>query len=368
VRSIVHLALAALATAAAPAPHYVKPVKPEHGLTPCPLVSRGHPVRTNVRDSNPGNAVDGKYHTGVWQLGEVSEEKPGWLAIDVGKGPSRLLLAWTASGSFNHDETDYGGMGSYKVETSANSTNGSDGTWKTVLTVTGNLFRTREHAFDFAGQRWVRLAVTGKTPTTYRYGIQLDEVDLHDASAGADDTWFFLGDSITAMTFDRAPAHQPSFAEDIAKKHKGHFPLMLNGGIGFEKSGDGLKRLPELIRLHPDVKNWAILYGSNDSAGNNDDTRGFEDNLLGIAKLLQDAGRVPVFARIPYSPREHDHIPDYNRVVDEVTKKLGLLKGPDLYAYFQEHPDQLRDGLHPNDEGIVAINRLWAEAVEPLYH
>jgi acyl-CoA thioesterase I len=45
----------------------------------------------------------------------------------------------------------------------------------------------------------------------------------------------------------------------------------------------------------------------------------------------------------------------------------GLIPGPDLYAWFLAHPEQLRDGLHPTDAGIVAINRLWASAMERLY-
>ncbi len=355
------------ASASVPLGPYVRPVKPAHGLTPCPLVSRGHAVETNLRGSNPGVTVDGKYRADAWQVKNPSEASPGWLSIDVGEGPEKLILTWTSSGSFNHNETTYGGMGSYKIETSADSSNGRNGTWKTAVTVTGNLFRTREHAFDFKGCKWVRLSVTGYTPTTNQYGVKIDEIDLHDASVGADDTWFFLGDSVTAFALDRSEKHVPAFSDLIAKKHPGYYPLMLNGGVGFEKSSEGLKRLPELIKLHPDVKNWAILYGTNDAAGNNADVSGFRANLEEMAKLLKDAGRTAIFARIPYAPEGHDHVPEFNAEIDAVTEKLGLPKGPDLYAHFKAHPEELADGLHPNDAGIVSINRLWAEAVEPLY-
>lgn len=346
---------------------YVKPAKSAKGLIAAPIISRGKPVVASQRGKRPENLVDGKYREGVWEAGTPSAEKPSWVAFDVGAGPTKLLLAWTASGSFNHNETTYGGPGSYRIEVSADSTDGENGAWKPVVTQTGNEYRTRAHGFDFAGNRWVRLVITGPSKTTYQYGVQMDEVDLHDISAGADDTWFFLGDSITAKAYDRAPKHQPSFSELIAKKHPGFFPMMLNGGIGFEKTTEGLKRLPALLKEHPEVHFWAIGYGTNDAAGNGTDTAGFEQNLVAMVKMIQAAGRVPIIARIPFAPKEHDGVPKFNAAIDAIAKKYGLTPGPDLYAHFKAHPDELEDGLHPNDAGIVSINRLWAEAVDGLY-
>src|SRR4051812_158824 len=117
---------------------YEKPVKPAKGLTPAPLLSRGKSVVASKRGTNADHLTDGKYKAGVWEGGTPSAEKPSWAAFEIGPGPQRLLLAWTASGSFNHNETTYGGPGSYRVEVSADSTNGEDGAWKPVATVTGN--------------------------------------------------------------------------------------------------------------------------------------------------------------------------------------------------------------------------------------
>ena len=97
------------------------------------------------------------------------------------------------------------------------STNGKNGTWTTVVTVTGNLVMNRAHSFDFTGQRWARLVLTGPTPKTYEYGIQLDEILLHDVSNGTDDSWIFVGDSITAEIFRLTPEHQPSFPQLVQK-------------------------------------------------------------------------------------------------------------------------------------------------------
>ncbi len=348
--------------AAAAERDYKKPVKPSKGLTPAPLLSRGKSVDSNLMASSPDKLTDGKYKDGSWAAKMPTAEKPAWVQIEIGRGPEKLLLAWTASGCFNHKETQYGGPGSYRIEVSPDAK-----AWKTVTTVTDNAYRTREHGFDFAGNRYVRWVVTGPSKDTYEYGIQPDELDIHDISGGAEDTWFFLGDSITAMAFNRSPKTQPSFAELVAKKHPGYFPMMLNGGQGFEKSSDGVARLPRLLKEHPEVKYWAIGYGTNDTAGNNEDIASFQKNLEDMIAMLKEAKRVPVIARIPFAPKEHDTIPKFNEVIDALTKKHGLTPGPDLYAHFKAHVDELEDGLHPNEKGATSINRLWAAAMDSLY-
>lgn len=333
--------------------------------SPNPIVSKGKAAVSEQGGAKSLN--DGRYRGDSWQAGKPSPSKPSTVAFDIGKGPSKLLLSWTSSGSFNYQETTYGGPGSYFIETSADSTDGKNGTWKKAVNVTGNLWRTRAHSFDFSGQRWVRFSVAGPSPTTYEYGVQLDEMEIHDVSNGASDTWFFMGDSITAMAFDRDGSRSPSFAERIHALAPRFEPVMLNGGIGGEKVDDGLKHLDKWLELNPDMKYWAIGYGTNDSAGNNMQAGDFKKKMKQLAQRLMAKGKVPVFARIPWAPKDHDTVPAYNKAIDELTAELGLMKGPDLFAHFKANPGQLKDGLHPDDAGIIAINKLWAEAMAPLY-
>src|SRR4051812_24719754 len=85
------------ASASVPKTPYVKPVKPPKGITPNPLVSRGHAVTSNISGSNPGKAVDGKYRDDAWAPGDkMTDEKPAYISIDVGQGPSKLVLNWTS--------------------------------------------------------------------------------------------------------------------------------------------------------------------------------------------------------------------------------------------------------------------------------
>jgi hypothetical protein len=105
---------------------------------------------------------------------------------------------------------------------------------------------------------------------------------------------------------------------------------------------------------------WAIGFGTNDAAGNNSDTSQFRQHLSTVVAKVKAAGHIPIVARIPFSSDGgHDTIPRFNDVIAELTAEGDLLAGPDLYAWFAAHPDQLI--------GVLAINRLWAEAVARIY-
>lgn len=330
------------------------------------LLSRGKKVVS--KRSGAEALTDGKYKVAFWKAGTPSEERPATAAIEIGKGPSRLLLTWTASGNYDYTDTTFGAPGAYKIETSADSTNGEDGSWKTALAVKDNDVKTRVHAFDFANQTWVRFSVSAPTQKSAPNGVTIDEIAIHDASQGVNDTWFFLGDSISAFAFDQeSPAHQPSFADVVHTQNSAYFPLMLNGGIGGISSKEALERLPKTLEANADAKIWAIGLGTNDAAGDATSAVQFKLNMQAIIDKLKAAGKTPILARIPFASKEHAHIDLFNQVVDDLTKENKLTKGPDLYAHFKAHPDELADGIHPTNGGIVSINRLWAASVSSLY-
>ncbi|WP_437620684.1 GDSL-type esterase/lipase family protein [Sorangium sp. So ce1151] len=343
------------------------------GITPNPIISRGKPAFASAGTASVIN--DGKYRAaGAWNAGKPTAAAPAWVAIKVGDGYERLLLSWTASYNYNYTDVQYGAPGAYRVETSSDSTNGEDGTWKSVAEVTDNPVRTRAHSFDFSGQSWVRLVVSAAPATTAAAGVQLDEIDVHDISNGAEDTWFFLGDSITAFAYDRdTPATQPSFAENVHAAHEANYPAMINGGIGGEltastddRSG-ALARIDEVLEMNPDFHFFAIGYGTNDSWDQTDPST-FKSNLQELIDTIQAAGRVPVLARIPFSPDgHHDTLDVFNQAIDELTQENSLVPGPDLYAWFEAHPEQLTDEVHPDPAGRVAMNKLWSDAVDGLY-
>ncbi len=330
-------------------------------LHPAPLVSRGR----RVAASRPGAEVlvDGEYRGRAWSGGHPAPDRPAWVAIRVGRGPARLLVSWTSS--HNHDYRDlfYGVPVDYRIDTSADSTDGADGTWRTAVAVKGNAVRSRAHAVDFAGQTWVRLTVTALAPQVDEWGLFLDEIDVHDLSRGGDDVWVFLSDSFGAAVFDRSPSHRPSFADAVAEAHPGYTPAMIDAGLCRARTREALAKIDDILALNPDARVFAIVLGSNDG-----DPDGFARDLDALVGRIEAAGRIAIVARIPFQTRYgEDYVAPKNARVDEIVARRGLLAGPDLYGWFKARPARLVDGLHADDRGAVDVSRLWAEAVAPLY-
>jgi lysophospholipase L1-like esterase len=338
-----------------------------------PLVSMGKPVKASAGVTAPEKVVDGIYHGTPAVLPAPTAQAPAWIAINVGAGPARLLLAWSdpGYGAYN-DITGANGASSpvaYTIDTSADTTNGADGTWTTVVTVTDNPVRNRAHSFDFGGKSWVRFSVTAPAPNIANVG--LDEIALHDITQAGQgrpsDTWFFMGDSITAGAFKRNL--RDTFDTIVHTAHPGQYPVMLNGGIGGELSSMGAGHIDDWLKLNPDFTHFAILYGTNDSWDNDGSAAGsMQSNLdMIVQKLLAD-GRVPILARIPYASMHHATLAPFNAAIDQLSTNRGLPCGPDFYAWFISHPDQLGpDGVHPADAGNVSMNRLWAAMADRFY-
>jgi acyl-CoA thioesterase-1 len=339
-----------------------------------PLISVGKRVTASTGVTNAGKVVDGLYpHAG---MSVPAAMLPAWIAIELGSGPSRLLLSWADVGWGNYNDPTMGGSpAAYTIETSGDSTNGQDGAWQTVVTVTANSVRERAHTFPFAGKTWVRFSITAAASATATTPlVAIDEIAIHDISVAAgtttaSDTWFFMGDSITVNAFRRQYAAGTSFDAIIHAARPAFSPNMLDGGIGGELSTDGLKHLPTWLMLNPDVQHVALMYGTNDSWGDKAAaSTSFEANMNAIVQMVLDAGKVPILARLPYSEQAKTTLPQFNTIIDKISTDKKLPCGPDLYDWFRVHPEQVSvDGVHPSEVGYRSINKLWAEAMSRLY-
>jgi acyl-CoA thioesterase-1 len=362
----------------------------KENLNPNPRISIGKPAFPVGESSSAVD--DGQFLTASWGGKSPTPAAPLWVAEHLGSGPTRVLLEWNAGFNYNYADPitptstaspDYGSPLNYAIYTSSNSTDGADGTWTQVASVTNNTYRTRSHSFDFTGMSWVKMSVTSIPTFSSANGLALDEIEVYDTSVSysrgriPEDTWFFMGDSITAYWANRAtgtgpgdPAtHMPDFAQWINGTITNYFPSMINGGIGGEKSADALARLPANLADNPDYHYWALSYGSNDSAGNTQNTAAFRANMQAMITLLLANGRMPVIPHIPYAADgSHDHITNFNAVIDILVATNHILAGPDFYTFFKVNTNQLQaDGLHPNDAGMRSDNLLWAHAMRPLY-
>jgi lysophospholipase L1-like esterase len=362
-------------------------------INPNPRISIGKPTDGYAPAAYQSTSIidDGIFLTESWYGGIVTPSAPAWMAIKLGSGPTRVMLEWNAGANYNYADPitpmstpapDYGSPLAYNIYTSSNSTTGADGTWTLVASVTNNTYRTRSHSFDFTGMSWVKMVVTA-VPSFTSNGLQLDEIEVYDISEAysrgrmAEDTWFFMGDSITAFWANRASgtgtndpnSNQPSFAAWINIANTNYFPSMIDGGIGGETSANGVARLPQNLIDNPDYRYWALCYGANDSAGNTSNTATFQANMQAMITMLLANGRIPVIPHIACTlDGEHNNIPLFNTVIDQLVATNHILAGPDCYTYFLTNSQDFRsDGLHPNAAGMRAYNLLWAQAMLYLY-
>lgn len=301
------------------------------------------------------------------------------FALNVGEGPTKLFITWETRGdeawigdqyvhaaTCQHNPMKGSSLENFKVMTSANSTNGVDGDWETVAEVGESGAMSRGLTIDFAGKSWFR--IVADSPVS-----NLEEVGAYDMSKGGDDTWFFMGTSISQMGIKSIEVDS-NFAQLVHARYPDYYPVMLRGGIGCVNSTgvvEGLKYYGEYVG---NVKFWAIEMGTNDAWG--DETGGnlakFKKNMQEIIDTAKAHNVTPIIARmIATNPAVANWqvYQGYLDAIDELTEKNKLPKGPDFFEYFSKHPEELseKDGVHPAEKGAASMHRLWVEAVAPLY-
>lgn len=348
-------------------------------ITPNPLVSVGKPVFSNFSTglSHINDGVFGTWMEGdpvrsqAWYAWGISPTNPAWVAINVGSGYDKLLIQSDTSCIGSHSPFDY------LIQTSADSTDGADGTWTTVVTFAGERDlnfpfpprRARNHVIGFTGQRWVRVSITSATdaPSDRHSGVVIDELSCYDASNGTPDDWFFVGDSISAEAYGRCS--ESSFASQIHAMDSAYTPCQVNGGIPGSSTYHWNQIIENYLALYPDANYWLIMLGTNDS--NSTSPEKYQQGMQSLIDRIKTAGHTPIIAKIPYNFRTNGYpvavIQQFNAAIDTLNNRNGLMPGPDFFTYFQSHPEMFRDGVHPNREGAAAYCRLWAQAVAPLY-
>ncbi|HZR40280.1 MAG TPA: GDSL-type esterase/lipase family protein [Ktedonobacteraceae bacterium] len=339
-----------------------------------PLISFGKPSYCFHNDGpgGPQAIVSGRY--GDWSYWHAKQAVlPSWCAIQLDPGPKRVLLTWSSDYIFDYINNNGSGPQDYTIAVSSDSTNGSDGTWRTIVTVTGNHTRVREHLIDFSGQSWIKMTVTRVQPLSAQQDFSIDQINVYDVSSpvNLNDSIFFMGDSITAMSFNRFDENQPSFDTLVHTASSARFPAMVDGGIGGWDSAAAAQTIDTLLSLNPDMHYWFIGLGTNDVPGLVAPET-FQKNLQSIINAVKAAGHVPILARIPYANRPavpnqselDQEVRALNTVIDQLTVSNGLIRGPDLYQVFQPHAKEylLPDGIHPTPAGAIAINRAWFAA------
>lgn len=361
-------------TLAALIKHY-KPVATTTAASPATssgptLVSSGATAICSANDTGPnepGAVLDGKFGDwGFWQIS--ANAMPGSCAIHLKTRASKVIFAWYSDYSFDYIDSTSMAPLDYDIAVSGDSTDGSDGTWRTVEQVRGNRARAREHLFDFTGMSWIRMTVLAGQPRASQPFMRIDEIEVYDAANLGNNTFFFSGDSITGMAYNRYPENTPDFADDMQACAPGRYPLMIDGGFGGQSSDGAVEGIASWQALLPEMHYWLLGWGSNDAL-NDESPEAFRANLQTVVTAILRRGDIPILAHIPYTtyhnlPGLDAEVQRLNHVIDEVTAANHLIPGPDLYTLVRDHPDYLLpDGLHPTGPGAIAINAAWFQTL-----
>ena len=341
---------------------------------PAPLISRNVPAFASSEEGGAArNANDGDYAT-FWR----SVGTPAWLAYDLSSVPAaqrgQVVVAW-----YNDPMTpDYDpvliGKNAYNLPTAytleANAAAGGAppaAGWQVLVTVTDNIYHSRQHLVNLSGYNWVRINVSTVRGVPGNTDVALN-LDVHDASQGAQDDWMFYGDYISAAGFDHAPRGVGAFAQIINASQPGRFPIQETGGTAYMQSGDGARLMKAYLNLFPG-QFVALSFGTTDAdffAANDPNLPAdFYGNYVTMVQAVLAAGKTPVVPKIPWgrTPNAQANIPRLNaKIADLYTAYPQIIHGPDLYAYFAGHQDQIAaDGLNPTDAGFAALRQQWAQ-------
>ena len=260
-----------------------------NAIVPNKLVSGGLPAHTGAATTD--YLTDG-YLTN-WKSSSAKE-----IALNVGEGPTKLRINWESYGdcAWATDFTSGCGhsgvaLSNFKIMTSANSTDGSNGDWVEAASIKNNPVMARGVDIDFAGKSWFKIVSEGDVG-------QILEIEAFDMSNGGTDTWFFMGTSISQMGIKQQDTDSTT-AQLIHAHFPEYTPAMLRGGIGCINSTEVVEHLSEYLEYAGNVKFWAIEMGTNDAWGGGDwNLATYKKNMQTIIDSAKAHDITPVIARI----------------------------------------------------------------------
>lgn len=338
-----------------------------------PVISRGVPAYASSEGGRPArNANDNDYAT-YWRSSGV----PAWLAYDLSGVPTaqrgNVLLAWyndPLTPDYNHTLTRnlaYNLPAAYTIEANKAPGGAVPGSgWDVLTSVAGNVLHSRQHTLNLSGYNWVRINVSAAVGDDLNKDVSLN-MDIHDASKGVQDSWIFYGDYISAAGFDHDPRGVGTFAQLINGFRPQYFPAEESGGTSFVQSGDGARLIKDWLAVFPG-RFVALSFGTLDAdffdAGTPDLPKNFYGNYEIMVKAVLDAGKIPIVPKVPWGRTQKVQVngPLLNAQIDKLYAAYPqVVHGPDLWAYFSTHQDQISaDNLNPTPAGFVEYRRLWA--------
>ena len=341
-----------------------------------PLISQGVPAYASDNSSQAGLANNSNYDDSWRSNRTPSSSQPAWLAYDLSsKTLGQVVVTWYSSNyDYNYvlrSGTPYNLFKDYtiQVNSAAGGSVPSSG-WVTKVTVSGNEYHSRTATLDLTGYKWIRLNCTAIAGSTSNYDAS-GNMDVFDARNGAQDTWLFLGDSITAGGMVQSGT---TFAQSVRSGNSAYYPSQENGGMAGWKTGDMSARLSQFLGVAP-AHYVTLSLGTNDVntyAGDTTSVNTAYNNLVTMANAVIAAGRVPVIPHVPWARNAsiQSNAPTLNAKIDALcASNSNIILGPDLYGYFNSNQSLISsDNLHPTTAGFQSYRNYWAQwALSKIY-
>jgi len=270
----------------------------------------------------------------------------------------------------------------YVLEQSTNSTTGTDGTWTTLATVSGNAYWSRIHKVVLSGATWFRWRVTALSGGNLI--CKVNEVGLYRVKPGASgagiDSWGIIGSSSTAHDLNHG-GDLAFWGRAFKSSGDGTMPLGYVYGLSGARTNALLDlapsdqmsgaTLPEMLDREPDIRYVGIALGINDYGYTDSGTTAATDrnNLEAGIKTAIAKGRVPVLARIQDTtdvlvpPATFTMKALILKNEDELAAQYRLVPGPDFYTHYREHPELIDgSGIH-HVATDFSMEILWAQAI-----
>lgn len=280
----------------------------------------------------------------------------------------------------------------YTIEVSDDSTDGVDGSWTALTTITGNDRASRLNLVTVSGgsYQWMRLNVTSAAGGASNF--KLREVRVYKASGNTNGRWDSMalyGDSLTAGAFEIIG--RDGLANELGTLQNATTDFIFTP---YGLSGQNSSGLVDSTSEHDiydaltldDMTNratyWGIALGTNDTqdGGSQIGVSGanieeFDNRLAAIVQELISRNRIPLIARIPDTDETLGGYGDFLAKqkaladIDAINAQYGLMPGPDLYTLFRRNIEMDSgsyfggDGTHHTNLGKKALVDAWAAAL-----
>lgn len=281
----------------------------------------------------------------------------------------------------------------YTITESDDSTNGTDGTWREVLTGT-NEFLDGVVVIPSHKPKWIGIKNSGS--------LQLCRLDIfRSAPAGyRNDSWIFTGDSLVVQ--DLAGGFPDRFSDLVRQRYPDRYPIVVQAAQGGEMMANTFGRMKKtLAALSPPngtanatgtIVCWESGFNDIGLGGGLWQGKKVIQNLTEARDLCAANGLILVPVRIEFATAYLDKTtlePAQDNIfhnslgvnlagVDQFCRQetpyaldpQTQLPYADYWTYTRQHHDTAigKDGVHHTKEGSDGINRLWADVAGKMIY